>query len=210
MPLILRILSWSHIVIFIGVFLTAVGGLGQYYLGKLESEKKDRDAAVAERKLQDKLNALKVNLVNIEQDTSSLTSIKQTVDTILLQSSDKAGVGWKEIEMIKVAVWFPGRSVDFMFLLFQSSSGIIRGNVRVKGADEIYSFSTDANTSLPVAIRNLWLQEKNQFQSFPVIEYKIMNKTDENATLNIIMSSVHVIGETKAINLESPVKMIEK
>ena len=40
--------TWSHIIIAVGIFLTAAGGLGSYIFGKIEAQKKERDSRQSE------------------------------------------------------------------------------------------------------------------------------------------------------------------
>lgn len=51
---------------------------------------------------------------------------------------------WLEFSLIEKAEWLPVGVKSFL-LFFKASSGIIKGNVRIKGSGDSYSFSTDTN-----------------------------------------------------------------
>lgn len=170
---------------FVGIIITAIGGLGSYFSGQKESEKKDL-------KLEKKIDEI------------------QKIHQVLLETTEGPKKEWNTINMIEVANWFPGEEIDYIYLIFKSSSKRIRGNLRIKDTDDIYTFSTEANATLPIAVRNLYLPEKAHFRKFPTIEYKINEKTDYNAILSIIMIVVHGVGERDVIWIEKPVKMTEK
>lgn len=128
---------------------------------------------------------------------------------VVARTSEGPQKSWREIKMIEVAPWFGGEGIDYLYLVFKSTTGIIRGKIKIKGADEIYSFSSLPNTTLPIAVRNLWLPEKHHFRKLPTIQYKISEKTNINATLSIIMVAAHGVGEHGIISLEKPVEIQE-
>jgi len=74
---------------------------------------------------------------------------------------------------------------DYFPLVFKSSLGLITGYVRVKGTKEFHRFSTKANSKIPVVVKNLWLPEKGQYQSPPILELVIDHQSDEKATLSV-------------------------
>jgi len=75
--------------------------------------------------------------------------------------------------------------VEYFPLVFKSNLGLITGYVRVKGTKGFHRFSTKVNDRIPVVIHNLWLAEKKQYQSPPVLELIIDHQADEKDTLSI-------------------------
>jgi hypothetical protein len=74
---------------------------------------------------------------------------------------------------------------DYFPLVFKSNFGLITGYVRVKGTKEFHRFSTKGNAKIPVVVKNLWIPEKGQYQSPPILELVIDHQADEKATLSI-------------------------
>lgn len=70
-------------------------------------------------------------------------------------------------------------------LVFKSSLGVITGYARVKGTKEFHRFSTKVNNTIPVVIHNLWLPDKKQYQSPPILELIIDHQSDEKSTLEV-------------------------
>ena len=167
--------TWSHIVIFIGVVLTAAGGLGSYYFGKRENEKKEVQSAAEQMKLQNRINALQGKLTEIQSNTES---IDQKIN-LIFESSETKKNKWNEVK-VSAPIF-----ADYIMILFRSSSGDIAGNARIKGTKEIYPFSTKVNNRIPLAVHNLWLQDKKQYMSDPILEYEITETSDEKNTLSI-------------------------
>jgi flagellar basal body-associated protein FliL len=167
--------TWSHIAIFVGVLLTAGGGLGSYYFGKREDEKKEVQSAAAQTKLQKRVNALQGKLSQIQSNTES---IDQKI-SLIFKSSETKKNKWNEVK-VSAPVF-----ADYIVVLFRSSSGDISGNARIRGTKEIYPFSTKVNNRLPLAVHNLWLQDKKQYMSNPILEYEITETSDEKNTLSI-------------------------
>jgi hypothetical protein len=129
----------------------------------------------------------------------------------VISTKDKASPDWKEIRMVDFAVWFGGEGIDYFYLTFKSTSGTIKGKVRVKGAgDEIHPFSTQVNSSVPIPLNNLLIKEKGHYQKFPTIEYTITEKSTFDATLTIIMTDIHAVGEHTTISLQRPPSIKEK
>ncbi|MBC8418135.1 MAG: hypothetical protein H8E10_06020 [Desulfobacterales bacterium] len=190
-----------------GAFLVALGAFGSYFFGKQDAEKKEKQAAISREQDQRRIAELQDKLAAIQTDTSSIPAINQKIDKLLFQSTEGPHEEWQSIKMIEVAPWFGGEGIDHIFLVFKSSSGVIDGKIRIEGADEIYSFSTLINSTLPIAVRNLWLPEKKHFRKLPTIQYKITRKSIEKAMLSIVMVGAHGVGEHSVINLERPVKM---
>jgi hypothetical protein len=88
---------------------------------------------------------------------------------------------WTPVEMKNV----PEGVTDYLLLLFQSDKGRVSGKVRIKGSEEIYTFSTTANNRFPIAVRNFWLAEKGQYKVPTILEFMITEKTDVTASLSI-------------------------
>ena len=78
----------------------------------------------------------------------------------------------------------PSFAEDFL-LIFKSNLGLITGYVRVKGAKELYRFSTKGNDQTPVVIHSRWLPQENKYQYPPVLELIIDHQSDEKAVLNV-------------------------
>lgn len=192
----MSLLTLSHIFILAGIIITGLGGFGSYYFGKKESDQKDAE-------FETKLN-------EIRTDTSSNVDMSKKIYQILVKTTEGPKKEWNSIRMIEVADWFGGEGIDYMYFVFKSSSGVIRGNLRINDTEEVYSFSTMTNTNLPIAVRNLYLLEKGHFRKFPTIEYKVTEKTDPFATLSIVMVGAHGIGEKDVIKIEKPVEMTDK
>lgn len=186
----------SFYLIFTGAIIAAFGALGKNYYGKKESEKKEAEW----QKKFDEIRSEKA--LNIDID--------RKIDLLLLKSSEEPREEWNSVNMIDIADWFGGEVIDYMYFVFKSSSGIIRGELRIKGTEEEYSFSTMANTNLPIAVRNLYLPEKGHFRKLPTIEYRITEKTDPFAVLSIVMVGAHGVGERDVIRIEKPVKITER
>ena len=171
----MSLLTWSHIVIFIGVFLTAAGGFGTYYFGKMEADKKGKASTAAQGKLQNRIKDLQKELGLIQANT---TSIDEKI-SLIFESNEARKHKWNEVKVIAPVI------ADYILLLFRSSMGKISGNVRIKGAKEIYPFSTLVNNKIPLAIHNLWLPDKKQYQADPTLEYEIVESSDEKDSLKI-------------------------
>jgi len=121
----------SHIVIFVGVILTAAGGFGSYYFGNKEAARKEKEAADSQKKLQDRINDLQNKLTSIQ---SSTASIDEKINLIF--KSDKSATNkWTEVKVLALAI------ADYVLLIFRSSAGKISGNACIKGTDIIYPFS---------------------------------------------------------------------
>ena len=171
----MSLLTWGHIVIFIGVFLTAAGGFGTYYFGKMEADKKDKASIVAQGKLQNRIKDLQKELGLVQANT---TSIDEKIN-LIFESTETKKHKWNEVKVKAPVI------ADYILLLFRSSEGRISGNVRIKGGKEIYPFSTLVNNRIPLAVHNLWLPEKKQYQSDPLLEYEITETSDEKNSLSI-------------------------
>ena len=79
----------------------------------------------------------------------------------------------------------PPGVTDYLLLLFASDKGRISGKVRIKGSPEVTSFSTTTNNRVPVALRNLWVPEENQYMVPTIMQFKITEKTETSSSLSI-------------------------
>jgi hypothetical protein len=138
-------------------------------------KKKEGESLAAQRELQNRINDLQSNLGAIQSDT---TSIDEKI-SLIFQSAETKKHKWNEVRVSAPVI------ADYILLHFRSSAGKISGNARIKGAKEIYPFSTLVNDRIPLAVRNLWLSERKQYQSDPVLEYEITETSDEKNSLSI-------------------------
>ncbi len=168
----------SHIVIFVGVILTAAGGFGSYYFGNKETARKEKEAADSQKKLQYRINDLQNKLTSIQ---SSTASIDQKI-SLIFKSDESATNKWIGVKVLAPAI------ADYILLIFRSSAGKISGNARIKGTDTVYPFSTLVNERIPLAIKNSWLPDKKQYMTDPILEYEITETSDEKNSLSIFSS----------------------
>jgi len=160
----------SQIVLLIGVLLSAIGGFGSYYFGKLEEAKNKRESDHAQ-------NELKARISELQANTSQLMDKSE----LIYQAVKIKEETWVEVEMKNI----PPGVTDYLLLLFASDKGRISGKVRIKGSESISSFSTTANNKIPVALRNLWLPKERQYQVPTIMEFAITEKTEQDASLRI-------------------------
>lgn len=165
----------SHIVIFVGVILTAAGGFGSYYFGNKETARKEKEAADSQEKLQDRINDLQNKLISIQ---SSTASIDQKI-SLIFKSDESATNKWTEVKILAPVI------ADYVLLTFRSSAGKISGKARIKGTETVYPFSTLVNERIPLAIKNPWLPDKKQYMTDPILEYEITETSDEKNSLSI-------------------------
>ena len=78
----------SHIVIVVGVVLTAAGGFGSYYYGKKDAARKERESAIEQKKLKNRINAL-------QNDTASIDNKVNLIYKSMIWEKGK----WQEVEM---------------------------------------------------------------------------------------------------------------
>jgi len=95
--------------------------------------------------------------------------------------------------------------IDFIFLLFKASSGIINGIIKIEGSELIYPFSTRANSNLPLSVKNQFIPKKGHYISFPNFEYQITEKIEMWSELNIILFAVVEAGDARVLKLERPI-----
>ncbi len=157
-----------QIIALLGLFISAGGGFGSYYFGKMEEREKAQKSDIAQR-------ALTSQIAKFEEKQNARTEL------ILRALNVKPDV-WTSVEINTV----PPGVTEFLLLLFQSTKGNISGKVRVKGSDRVASFSTTVNDHLPVAVANLWMPEQKQYQVPTVIEFTITDKTFSDAGVSIL------------------------
>ena len=159
-----------QLVLVVGVVLTAIGTYGSYHYGKEEQDARDR--------LSDKRqDALKSEISKLQAEAAKTN---QKIELIYQAVKPQEDV-WMEVEMKNI----PGPIADYLLLLFASDKGRISGKARIKGSDELYTFSTTANNRHPVAIRNLWLKSEGQYKTPVVLQFSITERTDPDASFQI-------------------------
>ena len=159
-----------QLILLAGIILTALGGYGSYHFGRHEKQEADRLA-------NEKQQALKDQIAQLQASTARMSS---RVELIYRAAKIKEEI-WTPIEMKNV----PAGVTDYLLLLFQSDKGRVSGKVRIKGSEELYTFSTTANDRIPIAVRNLWMPEKGQYKVPTILEFLISEKTDATASLSI-------------------------
>ncbi len=160
----------SQLVLFVGVLLSAIGGFGSYYYGKVEEEENKRNSSKVQDELKAQIRELEVNTSHISDKTE-----------LIFQALKVKAETWMEVEMRNV----PQGVADYLLLFFTSDKGRISGKVRIKGAQSISSFSTTANNKVPVAVPNLWLPQEGQYQVPTIMEFTVTEKTEPDASLSI-------------------------
>jgi len=156
-----------QIVLLCGVLLSAAGGFGSFYFGKME-ERQNREAS---GKTQSELRG------QIAQLQSSFDS---KIDLIFQTMNIKPDV-WAEVKLNDV----PSGVADFALFLFRTDRGRISGRVRIKGSKNIAFFSTSANANTPVAVANVWDEKGKQYADPTILEFSVTEKTENTATLSI-------------------------
>ena len=160
----------SQFVLLIGLILSAIGGFGSYHYGKLEEAKNKRESDSAQ-------NELKAQIKNLQANTSKIADKTELIFQALKVKTET----WMEVEMKNV----PQGVIDYLLLLFTSDKGRISGKVRIKGSENISSFSTTANNRVPVAVRNLWVPEAGQYKIPTIMEFTVTEKTEPDGSLSI-------------------------
>jgi hypothetical protein len=156
-----------QIILAFGVLLSAAGGFGSFYFGKIE-EKQNR---LASNKAQSELRA------QIDQLQASF----DTKIDLIFQAMNVKPDEWKSVQLNNV----PAEVADFALILFRSDRGRISGKVRIKGSKNIAFFSTSANARTPVAVANVWDGKSKQYVAPAVLEFSLTEKTDSSATLSV-------------------------
>jgi hypothetical protein len=144
----------------VGAILSAAGAFGYAHYSRIS-------AAADKRDLQFKLEKFELALNKNTEEIFRAMKIKADV--------------WTPIQVNSVP---PG--ADYLLLLFRSDKGRVSGKVRVQGSQNEAWFSTTVNDTIPVTVANLWIQAEKSYKSPTVIEFTIMEKTDETATLSIL------------------------
>ncbi len=160
----------SQLVLLLGILLSAAGGFGSYYYGKLEEAENKRESDRAQ-------NELKVQIKELQANTSQISDKADLIYQAVKIKSET----WMEVEMKNA----PPGVADYLLLLFVSDTGRISGKVRIKGSENVASFSTTANNRVPVAIRNLWLPKEGQYKVPTIMEFAVTEKTEPDASLSI-------------------------
>lgn len=160
----------SQIVLLFGVLMSAIGGFGSYYYGKLEEKENKRESDKAQNELKGQIKELQANTSQISDKTELIfQALKVKTET------------WMEVEMKNI----PPGITDYLLLLFTSDKGRISGKVRIKGSENISSFSTTVNNRVPVAVRNLWVPKEGQYKIPTIMEFTVTEKTEPDASLSI-------------------------
>lgn len=160
----------SQIVLLIGVVLSAFGAYGSYHYGKIEEAENKRESDKAQ-------NELKAQIKDLQANTSQISDKADLIFQALKVKTE----AWMEVEMKNA----PAGIADYLLLLFASDKGRISGKVRIKGSENVASFSTTANNRVPVAIRNLWLPKEGQYKIPTIMEFTVTEKSEPDASLSI-------------------------
>jgi hypothetical protein len=160
----------SQIVLLLGVVLSAIGAFGSYHYGKLEEAENKRESDKAQ-------NELKTQIKELQATTSKNTDTMELIYKAVKVKTE----AWMEVEMKNVAQGL----ADYLLLLFTSDKGRISGKVRIKGSENVASFSTTANNRVPVALPNLWLPKEGQYKIPTIMEFTVTEKTEPDASLSI-------------------------
>jgi hypothetical protein len=160
----------SQLFLLIGIVLTGIGGYCSYHFGKKEAIQKETQNRKEQESLKKEISSLH----------AMTTEMYKKTDLIYQNANIKEEV-WMELEMKHV----PPGVTDYLLLLFVSDKGRISGKARIKGSNDVTSFSTTANNRIPVVLRNLWVSEKNQYKIPTIMEFTITEKTEPDASLSI-------------------------
>ena len=177
-------LTWT------GLILIAVGTALTYIGQQKTNDKSSQDIQAKSEKIE-KLSQENVRLsVEMKKQLQSqideiynlkiiALSTNQRVDDLNKSEEQITGKGTQfEVKGVPpIAEYFP--------LIFKSNLGLITGYARVKGTKEFHRFSTKVNDKVPVVIHNLWLPDKKQYQSPPILELVIDHQGDEKDTLSV-------------------------
>jgi hypothetical protein len=144
-----------------GAIMSAAGAFGYAHFSRISSAADKLDLQLKLDKFEAALNK------NTEQ---IFRAMKIKVDV------------WTPIEVNSV----PPGVTDYLLLLFRSDRGRISGKVRVVGSQNEAWFSTTVNDTIPVSVANLWMAAEKSYKSPTVIEFTIVERTDEAATLTIL------------------------
>jgi hypothetical protein len=157
----------SQMLLAFGIILSAFGGFGSYFFGKLNQAKTQNKSDEIQRDL-------KAQIVKLQATFDAKT------DLIFQALKVKEDV-WIAVNTNTV----PPGVAEYLLLIFKSDKGRISGKVRVQGSDNIASFSTSVNDTLPVAVANLWVPKEHQYKIPTVIEFTVTEKTAADSSLSI-------------------------
>lgn len=172
-----------HLLTWIGLILIAVGTaltiIGQQKINDKSSHKIEELSQENVRLSVEMKKQLKNQIDEIYNLKIIALQTNQTVDDLNKSGEQITGKGTQfEVKGVPpIAEHFP--------LVFKSNLGLITGYARVKGTKEFNRFSTKVNDQIPVVIHNLWLPEKKQYQSPPILELIIDHQADEKDTLSV-------------------------
>jgi hypothetical protein len=142
-------------------------GFGSYYFGGIEDTERQRVSEGIQSNLRAQITALQRDFDSRTELIFQALGIKQDI--------------WITVEMRNV----PSGVADYLLLLFKSDKGRISGKVRIKGSESISYFSTTANSTIPVAVPNLWLPKDDSYQVPTILEFAVVQKTDSHSTLSV-------------------------
>ena len=152
------------------------------------------------------LNALKKNQRSILDKSALMVSNQDVIMKHLEITGSTPSKKWIRLDFLNASEGTVDcRSSDYIFLLFKASSGIISGEFKIEGSDEIYSFSTRAYANLPLPVKNQEIPEEGRYKSYPNFEYRIKKKTVSESKLSIILFAVSEAGRASPIKLEKPI-----
>jgi hypothetical protein len=114
------------------------------------------------------------------EHTAQLKHIENLVGELVFHSGKLSKDEWKEVTITA----FP-QDASYILLLFSCKQGFIIGRVRVKGSEDVSSFSTTVNDTIPVAVRNLWVSAEGRYKIPTIIEFSVHEKPTPNASLSV-------------------------
>jgi len=154
----------SQIVMLLAAVTLAVATYCASYFGRLDAAKQRKETEAAQAAV-----------------STMLSKISENTVALLARSTAAPTDVWNEVEMKNV----PPGVTDYLLLLFVADKGRISGKVRIKGSGVVSSFSTTANSKVPLAVPNLWLPKQQHYKIPTVLEYAVTQKTELDATLSI-------------------------
>jgi hypothetical protein len=157
----------SQMLLAFGVILSVFGTFGSYYFGKIEQANSQRKSDEVQSELKAQIAKLQVTFDAKTDLIYRALKVKEDVWTAVVTNTVPPGV------------------TEYLLLIFKSDTGRISGKVRVQGSDNIASFSTSVNDTLPVAVANLWVPKEHQYKVPTVIEFTVTEKTVADSSLSI-------------------------
>ncbi len=141
-----------------------------------------------------------------QEDYASIRSDLKGLKGLIGSTDRKPSEEWIKLDFLNATeARVDCRFSDYIFLLFQASSGFIIGEIKIEGSDETYPFSTRANANLPIAIKNKKIPEEGRYKSYPNFKYRIKEKEVSESRLSIILYAVTEAGKDIPIILEKPI-----